>query len=185
MDVQIVNLIIKKTTAEYIEHLKSKNKNILCLEQYINSATKIKHQCKICKYKWYAYPNALLSTRKIGCPVCNISKGEQRITNILKTNNIIFEQQRTYEDLYFKSVKHPLRFDFYLPLYNLLIEYNGKQHYEHIEHFTTKELFQEQQIRDNLKIEYCIKNNIELKIIRYDEDIQLEVKKIINILKQE
>ncbi len=69
--------------------------------------------------------------------------------------------------------KNKLFFDFYLPEYNLLIEYNGKQHYEPIlfsSDMTWKEAkktFVDQSKRDIIKVNYCKKNNYDLIVISY------------------
>ena len=46
---------------------------------------------------------------------------------ILEFLNIKYEEQKTFEGLKYIG---KLRFDFYLPDYNLCIEFQGKQHYE-------------------------------------------------------
>ena len=56
--------------------------------------------------------------------------------------------------------KRPLPFDFYLPEYNICIEYQGQQHYYPVEIFGGKNAFESQVLRDNIKREYCQKNNI-------------------------
>ena len=53
-----------------------------------------------------------------------MSYGEEKISNILKENNIYFEREKSFADL-----KHGLfRFDFYLPNNNIIIEFDGEQH---------------------------------------------------------
>lgn len=59
----------KKTDAEFVNELKEKAPNILPLEQYTNSKTKIKCECKICGFQWRVTPAHLLSGR--GCPSCS------------------------------------------------------------------------------------------------------------------
>jgi len=62
----------------------------------------------------------------VGCPECKMSKGEYRIKKWLKQHNIHFEVQKTFKDAKYKDY---LRWDFFIPSENLLIEYNGRQHY--------------------------------------------------------
>ena len=71
-------------------------------------------------------------------------------------------------------------FDFYIPKSNICIEYDGMQHYQPIEHFGGEERQKEDNIRDNIKTEYCKNNNIKLIRISY-----LDFEKIEEILKQE
>ena len=51
-----------------------------------------------------------------------------------------------------------------------IIEYQGQQHYEPIERFGGIERFNLQQKYDNMKKEYCKKNNIQLLVIPYWEN---------------
>ena len=67
--------------------------------------------------------------RGTGCPRCKKSRGEKEIMGILEKMNIKFEDE--YE--FIKLSKR--RFDFYLPKYNLVIEYHGIQHFKFIKFF--------------------------------------------------
>ena len=96
---------------------------------------------------------------------CLFSKGELAIRNLLLENNINFETQKTFETCLFMT-GWPARFDFYLPDYNLLIEYDGEQHFG-VGGWNTPGLFEETKIRDNFKNEWCKKNNIPLIRIPY------------------
>lgn len=100
---------------------------------------------------------------------CLKSYPEEQIAMLLSESNIVFEREKRFEDL---KYKHPLRFDFYLPDMNLVIEYNGEQHYKSIEHYGGEEGYIVRQLRDKIKQEYCIENNINYLTIRYDEDIE-------------
>ena len=73
------------------------------------------------------------------------------------------------------------RFDFYLPKYNLFIEYDGSQHYKpdfYIGKYKDNELgmqkFNEAQKRDKIKNDYCKSNNINLLRIPYWESKNIE-----------
>lgn len=71
-----------------------------------------------------------------------------------------------------------LPFDFYLPDYNLCIEFNGIQHYRAVEYFGGVKKFKAQQKNDKIKKKYCDDNNISLIIIRYNEIIEHKLKLI-------
>ena len=58
-------------------------------------------------------------------------------------------------------------FDFYLPAYNLCIEFDGEQHFKSIKHFGGEKRLSIQKIKDNIKTEYCKNNNIKLLRIPY------------------
>lgn len=116
-------------------------------------------------------------TKGHGCPSCNHSKGENLIKNILQSRNISYQTQYTFKDCKYKL---PLRFDFYLPECNTCIEFDGKQHFEpHFKDVNGIE-FSKTKKRDKIKNEYCLKNNIKLIRIRYDENISNVLNKILN-----
>lgn len=105
-------------------------------------------------------------TRSCGCV---LSFPEEYIASLLAENNIEFEKQKSFPNLRYKN---PLRFDFYLPNKNMVIEYNGEQHYRPVEYFGGEAALEIVKKRDMIKCDYCIENNIGLLIIRYDEDIK-------------
>ena len=94
-----------------------------------------------------------------GCPKCNMSRLEEEVSLLLKENNIIFEEQKTFDWL---KHKNNLRLDFYLPDYNIAIECQGKQHFEAIDIFGGNRNFQVTIERDKKKRELCQNNNITL-----------------------
>ena len=133
---------------------------------YINGHTKVEIICP--KHdRFFQKPSNHVNMGQ-GCPICQESKGERKILHILKDNNINYIKQKI-----FKSCKHKkhLPFDFYLPDYNLCIEYDGKQHYESVEYWGGEKEFKNIQIRDKIKNKYCKDNNIKLVRIKYNENI--------------
>ena len=111
-------------------------------------------------------PKNLLSGSTQSCG-CLQSKGEQKIINILLENNIKFETQKTFKNCYFPDTLANAKFDFFLPDFNILIEYDGIQHYEENFGWNTHESFTQLQKRDNFKTEWCKENNILLIRIPY------------------
>jgi len=103
-----------------------------------------------------------------GCRFCNESKGEKEIVSYLNKLNIVYYRQYKFQDC---ININPLPFDFYLPDYNLCIEYDGRQHFQNIDFFGGEQGLLENQKRDNIKTQYCIYNNIKLLRIRYNENI--------------
>lgn len=108
---------------------------------------------------------------------CVHSYNEQKITELLIKNNIPFVSQYSFPDLTGKDNIHPLRFDFAIfdknNILSHLIEYNGKQHY-----FRALgawgDNFETLQENDQKKIQYCKEHNIELRIIKYDQEYTLK-----------
>lgn len=113
---------------------------------------------------------------KTRCPQCKHSKGEKRIEKWLKDNDVLFTPQKTYPNLKHTSL---LKYDFFLNEHNLLIEYDGEQHFEPRD-FAGKGLdwamneFKQTQIRDNLKNDFAKSNNINLLRIPYTEFNNIE-----------
>ncbi len=125
------------------------------------------------------------------CPECQYSKGEERISNYLIDNNFIEINQEDYNILdetfktkykYFIPQKEfegliglgngLLSYDFYLPNYNLLVEFQGLQHEKYCKGFhKSKKDFEKQQEHDKRKHEYTKTHNIILlEIWYYDFD---------------
>jgi hypothetical protein len=78
-----------------------------------------------------------------------------------------------------------LKFDFFLPEFNILIEYDGEQHFISKENgIFNKEKLKEIQDRDEIKNSYCKIKNINLIRIPYLDFPSLNqeyIKEIINV----
>lgn len=105
---------------------------------------------------------------------CINSVGEANIQRILQENNIVFEKQKVFFDLISKFGGY-LRYDFYLPQYNRLIEFDGEQHYKVTNFFGNS--LKDIQYKDGLKNDYAKNHNINLIRIPYKEcdNITLEL----------
>lgn len=166
-----------KTHDQYVQEVANINVNIEVINEYAGDNTPILHKCKIDGHEWMARPANILQGQ--GCPKCNASKGEKIIANWLNKNNISYEQQKTFNGC---RNKLPLPFDFYLPEYNVCIEYNGKQHYEPIDYFGGQKAFEGVVMRDKIKENYCNENNIYLIKIAYNMDIYEELQKLYELI---
>jgi very-short-patch-repair endonuclease len=109
-----------------------------------------------------------------GCPNCNSSIGENSIELYLITRKIKFKQQHTFEGL---KMKRKLKCDFYLPKLKIVIEYNGRQHYEPVESFGGETGLERTKKSDKLKRDFLIKEGIRLIVVRFDEDINNKLDK--------
>jgi hypothetical protein len=102
------------------------------------------------------------------CPKCNISKGEKKIRDYLTKNNYNLKEQLTFDKCKYKKL---LPFDFAILDKNnevlCLVEYDGKQHFEPVEHFGGEKSFTLTKIRDAIKNKFCELNNIRLLRIPY------------------
>lgn len=163
------------TTSQFIEKAQRIHGNIYdySLVNYRHNAIKIKIVCREHGIFEQA-PSCHLNGR--GCSKCKIkSKGELFIADWLNQNVINFEVQKSFADC--KNVL-PLRYDFYLPNQNLLIEYDGEPHFKEVKYLGGKKGFELRQTNDKLKTEYAINNGINLLRIPYTER-----KSLSNILK--
>ena len=99
----------------------------------------------------------LHGSQRCDCIPRRCSVGESRIAQYLDKNGVCYSQQKTYDGL---SHKQPLRYDFYLPEHNLLIEYQGIQHFKPttfggVSRDTAVTNLKQQQVRDRLKREHA------------------------------
>ena len=108
---------------------------------------------------------------------CNRSKGELFIKNWLRENKINFQSEYTISTVKNKN-GNLVRFDFAIFDNNgklkILIEYNGKQHYD-ISDPWYKDIVKN---GDEVKEKYANDNNIPLYIIKYNDNIEQFVNSI-------
>lgn len=120
--------------------------------------------------------------RRSGCPHCSQSRGEQYVADYLKSLDIYYIYEKKFDDL-----RHifQLSYDFYLPEYNILIEYQGEQHFrpKNFGNESKEEAevnFQKQLIRDAKKRVYAHKNNYVLLEPNYKLDTYIKVADYLN-----
>lgn len=156
----------------FLSKLHKKTHDITVSGQYVNSQTKLQCKCNKCGHEWMSKPNSLLNG--CGCPKCKASHGERRISKYLDDHHIAYISQHKFDDCRYIR---PLLFDFYLPQYNTVIEYQGEQHfhklwYDYIHHYDdtiATNHYELAQLRDEIKRKFCESNNIQLIEIPYTE----------------
>jgi hypothetical protein len=160
---QKVAKILKLSKNEFIDkcNLIHNSKYEYSLTNYINNKQKIKI---ICPKHGLFLQSPKHHIRGHGCPSCgnNYSRGEEKIKKWLNSNNIKYIQQHRFEDC--KGPKYKLPFDFYIPDFNMCIEFDGKHH--------SVPIFGEKSFLKNKKSEliknnYCLENKIKLLRIGY------------------
>ena len=150
---------------------------------YNGNTTLLKLKCNKCGYIWEttAYDKLVGNRQQSanGCPSCarRKSQSEEKCFTIIKKkidkNKIERQHFLEYEDNFGK--KRRMFIDFYISDLNMIIEYNGKQHYEFSEYFFDSiEEFKIQQERDQYLVKYCSENNIKLLVITYLDNKRLE-----------
>lgn len=138
------------------------------LEPYQNTNTAILLQSKFCGHIFKAAPSTMLRN-KYNCPICKSSNGEKKVISWLEDKQISYNRQEKL-----KIGNRICKIDFYLPDYNIYIEYNGEQHYRPIDFFGGTESFKDQQERDNKVRSYIQKINGKLVEISYKDYDQVE-----------
>ena len=116
-----------------------------------------------------------LNQRETGvvCKKCRGSELEQKTKIILEKYNIKYKREASFKNLVGKG-NSPLRFDFYLPDYNIMIECQGIQHEIWMEGWITKKDFERQLKHDKRKRKYAKQHNIKLLEIWYNEIDNIE-----------
>jgi len=146
----------------------------------------------------YSRKISVSNTCNFRCPECQYSKGEEAISNYFinkgfikidqydfmrliddnKYNKNYYIPQKEFEGLVGLGGKS-LFYDFYLPKYNLIIEYDGEYHFRVIKYKNesikqAEDKFKKQQIHDMRKSKYAMDNDIQLIRIPYWEFDNIE-----------
>ena len=147
----------------FISQLADINSTINVLGRYDGARTRIKVECLNCGNIWSPEATSLISG--FGCRKCASSKGEKRIESFLGSYDITFVPQKTFPGLVGLGGRN-LSYDFYLPNFNLLIEYQGQFH-DGTAPLQTDDEFLIQKEHDKRKSIYAKLNNIQLLEIWY------------------
>lgn len=112
------------------------------------------------------------------CPKCNMSRGEERIELYLKDHNVKYCHCKDIKSSLATGPKKIFNVDFALlddkDNTYMIIEYNGKQHYESIAFMGGDENFAAQQARDAALRRYCEEKKIRLLEIPYTDFDRIE-----------
>lgn len=164
---------------EYLKRLHAVHGNILSFKKskFNKAKDKIEIICKgaVSHENFWASPNNLLKGR--GCPICKISIGCKIIARWLEKQKIKYLTEWTDHNLYSPLYKRAkLRFDFFISKLNLIIEFDGEQHFRPL----TLGKMSEKQARisfetikrnDRLKNKWAKKNKIKMIRIKYNQNI--------------
>ncbi|ADM73662.1 HNH endonuclease [Lactococcus phage 949] len=138
---------------------------------YKGTHTKIQVKHSLCGTKYEVTWSSFQSGRR--CPRCNESKGEKEISDILNSLGIKYISQKRFKKCKYKKT---LPFDFYVhdKKSKLLIEFDGEQHFKSVEYFGGEKAFRDTQLRDQIKNDFALSNNIPLLRIPYTEQDNIE-----------
>lgn len=122
-----------------------------------------------CGFRWKITPHLLASY--IGCPQCNKkrSKGERKISEFLEQKNISYEMEKSFD----WQTNKRRRYDFFLPQYNLIIEYMGEQHYRDTRGYFNIDLEEQKKI-DKEKFNDAINAGVNYLEISYKDYNNIE-----------
>lgn len=123
-------------------------------------------KCSFCGKNFETFISSVVVGFTYSCGCQKASRGEIKIQQILTELQINFETQKTFSDCRNLITGYLLKFDFYLPSYNICIEYDGEQHFQEI-NFFEQNSSTSVKYRDDLKTAYCKENNIKLIRIPY------------------
>lgn len=161
-------------------------RSIKRIDPYINGNIPIQFQCltKNCGYIWKTKTSHIINSNS-GCPNCSAGKNQKIVYSTLKKLNILFEPQKSIIEL--NKTEMRIRVDFYISKYNVIIEYNGHQHYQPVRfngiaQEIANSLFIKQKDRDRYLQEWCNSNDVKLICIdgrKYTND------KLVNYINNE
>ena len=163
--------VSRKTTEEFIRDAKKVhgNRYDYSLAEYKSKNTKVKI---ICPKHGMFEQSACAHIKGQNCPRCNLSHGEEKILRWLNNNGYIINKdyftQKKFKELGKRS------YDFYIPSKNLLIEYNGKQHYMISLYNGSLKKLKEQRHSDWIKRKFAKDKGINLLTIKYTDFNNLE-----------
>ena len=131
-------------------------------------------RCNIHNEIWETtrYCNFITGSSICGCPACR-NKEENQCYKIIK--NLGFSSPIKRQHIIHIFDEHlgrirDLKVDFYLPEFNIIIEYDGEQHYKFVERYhKTEEGYKNQIRRDLLVTKFCEENNLKLLRITFKE----------------
>lgn len=115
-------------------------------------------------------------TRSCGCN--KHSQWEEFIANYLRSNNIVFEEQKRFVDCRNSKGTDMLPFDFFIINNCSIIEYDGQHHFDIINGWGGSSKFETIKENDEIKNQYCKKNNIPLLRIPYTNTKEEIIEKI-------
>lgn len=164
----MANALYKKSLDAVLDEVNRCGGTLLNPEDYVNSTKRnLKFVCSECGNVFITSFRVFTQHGGMVCENCrnHRSLGEKKIKTYLEKKNINYEEQKWFKDC---RDKKPLPFDFYLPDLNIMIEFDG------IQHFVVKDSYFKHgveyiKLHDNIKNDYCKQNKIKLIRIPYYE----------------
>ena len=170
----------RHTVADFVEKARAIHGNEYDYSkvQYTNAVTKVEIVCKH-HGSFFQTPDKHCSGTH--CPRCStkVSKVEQQISDLLVEAGVEFTTEKTFGDLRGATPNSVLRYDFWIPAMNLLLEYDGEHHTEPVRRSIADDVTQLQsrlsrmQHNDARKNKYAADHGIKLLRISYSQKMDL------------
>ena len=120
------------------------------ISMYKKNDSNVRFTCES-GHEWFARPANVLGVGT-WCPYCRESKGEREIRSILEKQNIIFVTQKVLKGTRLKA-------DFFIESRNLIVEFDGEQHFSLEWRGKKTPRTRENDLRKNA---WCVENNVNL-----------------------
>lgn len=173
----------RRTVEEMKKYIKEKDRNYELISDHNRTRDISKFLHKKCNNAFDMKIHNFV-TRGQRCPICAKyenknpkfydSKGILKIKKVLDNLDLSYEAEKKFSDCYGKSIHKLLPFDIYIEDLNLIIEYDGKQHFEPVDFFGGQESFERNKRNDRIKNDYCNSNNISMIRISYKQRKNIE-----------
>lgn len=154
-------------TIEMAQRCKDRGYTLLTEYKTLQDKVLIRHDK--CGFIWGIKPYRFYKELDGDCPQCNrqLSRGERRIMEYLESHNIKYDREHSFDWQSHKAY----RYDYYIPEYNLIIEYNGIQHYEETNFLHSS--LETNNEHDQIKMNEAIANNYNYLVIPYTHYTQI------------
>ena len=140
---------------------------------YVNFSTPANLYCSLHDYYFTLAPVSIVHNRVSCCRKSNVTHKSELMCTFLESLGLIIEREKTFKDC---KDAYTLPFDCYIPEYNIIIEYDGEQHFKPVR-FSNKESYQESLLKleytkkhDKMKNNYCKRNQIDIIRVPYYVD---------------
>jgi very-short-patch-repair endonuclease len=130
------------------------------LRGYANMHSLIQIRCP--KHGWF-HQRVVSHLKGGGCAKCSCSRGEHRVREVLRSFGVKYEEQARFAGC---RDRLKLPFDFHLPGHRVLIEYDGRQHFEKSELWGVNS-FEHTQRHDAIKNRFAAEQGFRLIRIPY------------------
>lgn len=163
-----------KTTERFVSELRNVSPNIKVTGIYVGALQRIECECEN-GHRWKASPSNLLSGH--GCGKCNRSNMEKFIRQVLNESSaLLFDEQVKFTTC---VNKRSLPFDFGNYKKHILIEYDGRHHFQEVKFFSN---LNEVRRNDDIKNRWAHDNGYYLYRIPYTMDrchVREEIERIL------